>query len=518
MADLSKLSDDDLRKMYGQQTSLESMPDAQLIALHKQSSNADANLGGTLQLGVPFTGARFDTGLKMSPAMEAGLVGAGKTTQRLIQGIRQAMPGDNSAVDTQVAQENTAYDPLAKAHPVATTIGEIAPYMVTGNPLAMAGMSAAEYGTPGERAARAGLAYGGAKLGQGVARLFGPQSMSPVASTAGDFVSSPLNAGNKWGIPLRMAQTTDSKPIQIMDAVAANLPVSSGVIAKAKDASFQGFNRAASKTFGEDTSKITPEILGNAMERSGKQIGNVMEQASAQLGPQHMPRISELSNVIADLGSEGGVLNDKLSKVIEGMTNGNSMGGKSLRMLDSSLGRLMGSTNGDVRYAAANLQNIVRDAATESLSKENAALLKAARAENFNVRQVADASKGGVLSPSQLLTQVNKYQRKARYGGGNDLADLAQWAKPVLGDTIPNSGTAQRAWYQNLMTNPLTTIGTAGGALYGGNELGVSPLDAGAGLLGTYAAARGMAGKPASELMKRMLMQGGGLLGISASP
>ena len=71
-----------------------------------------------------------------------------------------------------------------------------------------------------------------------------------------------------------------------------------------------------------------------------------------------------------------------------------------------------------------------------------------------------------------------------------------------------------RSFYQRIMTNPLATIGAAGGALYGGNEIGLDTGDAGLGLLGTYAAARGMAGKPASALTSRLLTQGGGLLGL----
>jgi hypothetical protein len=189
-------------------------------------------------------------------------------------------------------------------------------------------------------------------------------------------------------------------------------------------------------------------------------------------------------------------------------------------MLDSSLGRIMGSSNGDLRYAAANLQNIVRDAATASLEEGDAALLKTARAQNFNARQIADATKAtpGALSPTQLLAQVNKYQRSARYGGGNDLAELARFAKPTLGDAIPNSGTAQRLFYQKMLTNPLTTIGSAGGALYGADQFGVNPADAVAGLAFPYAAARGMAGKPLSAAAKRLLQQSGGLLGLELAP
>ncbi len=488
--------------------------DASMDWLRKNAPTADANLGGTLQLGP------LDTGIPIPASLEAGLVGAGKTLTNLGRGITN--PANTPEMDARVAEENRLYKPLSDAHPLATTAGEIAPYMVTANPLAMAAMSGAEYGTPGERATRAGLAYAGGKVGQGLGRLFGPQSMAatPAGAAASDFFDYAASSGNKWGIPLRAAQTTDSKPIQILDAVASNLPISSGVIAKAKDASFQGFNRAAARTMGEDATQITPELIGNALDRSGSQIGDIMGRAKAQLSPAQAQEVAHLSGVIGDLGPEGAVLNAKLGKVVEGMTNGQAMSGQTLRVLDSSLGRIMGSQNGDLRYAAANLQNILRDAATSSLSETDAATLKTARAQNFNARQLADATKStpGTLSPSQLLTQVNNYQRRARYGGGNDLAELARWAKPTLGDAIPNSGTAQRLFYQKMLTNPLTTLGSAGGALYGADQFGLNPADAAAGLVFPYAAARGMAGKPMSALGRRLLQQSGGLLGLELAP
>lgn len=489
--------------------------DAMINALPSLRRSVGPSFGGTLQIGNPFGSGRIDTGIALSPSVESGLIGAGKAATRLVQGVRQLLPGSNDALDAQVKSEDEAYKPLAEAHPIATTLGEMAPTMATANPLAMAALAGTSYGSAADRGINAGLAGAGGLIGKGIGRLFGPQSMAPVASNgAEDFLNYAANSGNKWGIPLRAAQTTDSKPVQIMDAVAANLPVSSGVIAKAKDATYSGFNRALSQTFGENTTNLTPEVLGEALDRSGKQIGGIMQKATAQLSPEQAQEVAHLSGVIADLGPEGEVLNNKLGRIIDGMTNGQAFTGQTLRMMDSSLGRVMGGTqNGDLRYAAAKLQNIVRDAATDSLSQTDAAALKLARQQNFNVRQVADAAKGGTLSPAQLLTQVNSYQRNARYGGGNDLAELAQWAKKTLPDSVPNSGTAQRAWYQSLLSNPLSTIGAAGGAVYGADKAGIDPQYAAEGLLLPYLAARGMAGAPASAATKALLSRAG-LLGV----
>jgi hypothetical protein len=68
-----------------------------------------------------------------------------------------------------------------------------------------------------------------------------------------------------------------------------------------------------------------------------------------------------------------------------------------------------------------------------------------------------------------------------------------------------------------MLTNPGKTLagaGVLGGAGYAGSDY-LSPWDASAALV-PLLAARGLAGKPASELTKRLLMQGGGLLGLDA--
>src|SRR5512135_2069874 len=250
-----------------------------------QPQSADASLGGTLQLGIPFTGARLNTGIPLSPAVEAGLVEAGKGTDRLIQGVRQLLPGSNANLDQQVSADNAAVAPLEQAHPIATTLGGMAPYLAATNPVTMALMAGIAYGTPAQRAESAGLAFLGGKVGQGVGRLFGPQSMAGAADNGlSDFIAT--NTANKWGIPLRMAQTTDSKPIQIIDAVAQNLPLTSGVINKAKTATYQAFNNAVGKTFGADTTQITPELLGQSKDIIGSTIGGLAERNTLNLDPQ----------------------------------------------------------------------------------------------------------------------------------------------------------------------------------------------------------------------------------------
>lgn len=238
----------------------------------------------------PITGSSWQNDPVVNQPEKVGFgqtmaMGAGRTLDRLAAGARQATPeplrnaldrlnellgmGSVPSIDPNVQQQNTAiYEAAAKRHPVSAFIGEAAPLATTVNPLAMAALGATEYGTPQERATRAGFGYAGGKIGQamgaGASRLFGPESAATIPKLADDFVAG---GGNKWGIPLSVGQRTQSKPAQIVESVVANLPGGAGVMAKAQDRTFSAFNKAVGQTFGEDTTKLTPEVLGDARKR-----------------------------------------------------------------------------------------------------------------------------------------------------------------------------------------------------------------------------------------------------------
>lgn len=482
------------------------------------AANADANLGGTLQLGIPWTNMRFDTKIPLPASVEAGIIGAGHAATRLVQGVQQPFSGDN--MKAQVAAEDAAYKPLEQAHPLATGIGEAVPYLAASNPLTMAAMGATSYGTPGERATAGGLGYVGGKIGQGIGRMFGPESMRAAPSEVGDFVQS---AGNKWGIPTTVAQQPDaSRTAQIAESVLSNLPFG-GAVNKARNASFQGFNNAVSGTIGESSSQITPDLLGNAQKRIVGVINNIADRSKLDANSpaflDGMTRAEALMNERLPVGSsDRATAQHWLDQVMANVDKDGTIAGQTYRHMRSSLGETMQNAGN-----ATPVLGSIRDALTKgmdaSIAPKDMQAWMTANKQYFNLQQIADATKAtpGSLSPSSLLTQVNAAQRGARFGGGNDLAELAQWAKTTLPDKIPNSGTAQRQYIQAMLTNPGKTIagaGLLGGAGYAGSDY-LSPWDASAALV-PLLVGRGLAGRPVSDVTKRLLMQGGGLLGLNA--
>jgi hypothetical protein len=469
-------------------------------------------------------------------------MGAGRTLDRLAAGARQKTPepirsgvdwinsklgmGSLPSIDPAVQAQNTSiYEGAAKQHPAGAFVGEVAPLAFTANPLAMAALGGAEYGTPTERATRAGMGYAGGKIGQalgaGVSRLFGPNSASIGPKLADEFFQT---AGNKWDIPLSVAQRTQSKPAQIVESVVANLPGGAGVMAKAQDRTFGAFNKAVSKTFGENTSAITPEILGAARAKVGSQIGEIAARNTMKVDePAFNGLVSIGERAKTELTpDQGKIVVTWLDRIMKDVGSDLTLPGTLYKAYDSQLGKLSKSAGGTLGNVLGDLRGTLREAMDRSISPQDAATWAQARRQYLNLMTVADATKAqvgdlpGHFTPARLLQTVNAAQKNAKFGSGNDLAELAQWAKKTLPDKIPNSGTAQRQFYQKLLTSPIGTLGALGGLGYGADQAGIGQ-EALLGIPLAYATARGMAGAPTSrateELLKRL---GGGLLGQSA--
>lgn len=132
--------------------------------------------------GVVWDDEKPATAEKMDPVM-AGMAAAGRVFDRTASGLRDLTPGPvrrgldyvndrlgmgkPPTIDpAEIARNDTEFGKLQKEQPIATFVGDLAPRMLTANPLSMAAMAGLEYGTLGERITHAGLAYGGGKLGQ----------------------------------------------------------------------------------------------------------------------------------------------------------------------------------------------------------------------------------------------------------------------------------------------------------------------------------------------------------------
>lgn len=417
-----------------------------------------------------------------------------------------------------------AMESLEQQRPGAMLAGSFIPEMAAKTPLGMALLGGLDPGTLGERATRAGMGYAGGKVGEGLGwaagKVMGRGSADAAPKLADDFF--PGKGGNKWGIPLTTGQATQYKPAQIAESVVSNLPGGAGVMNKANDRTFGAFNRAVARTFGDDATSLTPEVMGAARERVGAKIGDIAKRNTLTLDQQFAQEIAQRSQEAASELTDDSLrlFNKQLDNLLSQVKDG-TVSGKFYQSLDTKLGRMAKGTNdGNLKNQLAGFRKSMRDAFDRSVSEADSEAWQLTRKQYANLMTVADAAKNtgdGALSPARLLQAVNAAQPNAKFGSGTDLAELAQWAKKTLPDKIPNSGTAQRLFYQKLLTSPLTTVGAVGGGAYGADSLGLGPGSAAAGVALPYLLARGLAGKPVSKATEEWLKRiGGGLLGASA--
>lgn len=467
-----------------------------------------------LPTSVPFSvfGRNYD--IPLNEDVAAGLVGAGRTVNSQWEGAKQALyalTGDQSALDAQAkrqAQDAELYAKLSKEKPLATFVGEAAPYLVGGSPAAFAAMGANEYGTPAERLTRGAAGYVGGKAGEYAGRMFGPASRR-----AEDM---------PFGIPLTYGQQNPGTVGALVESVAGALPFGGGVN-KARNEGLTAATRQLTSTTGEVADRVTPEFLGHRKALVGNRIGEIAERSQVRIGFPELSSAANLRDKVAESVADPNVrlLFDRqlqnFYNAIKVEPNRVYLPGKLYKDLMSDAGKI-GKANPDLSPFMHEYRALLRDAMTRSLSGRDAGEWLQRNREYFNTKQLADALKNspGTVRPASLLAQVNQAQQTSRYGGGNDLAARARYLRNVFGDGIPNSGTAQRSWVQNLITNPVGGI-AAGGGLYGtgvgvNNMFGtdINPLLFASPLLGVKGAARWAAGKPLPKWLEKELPRVGG--------
>lgn len=214
-------------------------------------------------------------------ALMAALIGAGRTTDRVIKGMQQLYYGATGAGDKQAALkdlaegDDAAYKPLEAQHPMATAVGESAPSLVVpvggaaslaGNAarLALAGgvPGALEYGTAGERAGRAaGGAAAGAVGGIVAPKLIeaGVKAVPAIGRTA-KAIAEPLYQGGREAIAGRALNTAagDSAPAVIgrLNSAAPIVPGSMPTVGQvAESGGLAALERSAAARAPEDFAK-----------------------------------------------------------------------------------------------------------------------------------------------------------------------------------------------------------------------------------------------------------------------
>lgn len=478
--------------------------------------------------------ANFDAGLKnpdsnlpegLPPWLGAMIVGAGRTTARIGQGVRQLLPGDNTALDQQVASENVAYAPLAAKHPIATGLGESLPAFAVpvgaaaSIPATVARAAAAaalpgalEYGTASERAQRAGMGAAGGAAGAGVGYGIG-RALSPIRS------ANPLATGETQAladaakISLTPAQATGSKVLNSLDGTLSSFPGSASYMAKMQQQQREGFNRAATGLLGEPPAS---SIANDATTLARQGIGGRIQNAAASVGdiaPNNASLTSDLlsvesrymRNLTAD---QKPFVRNSIDDILTATTQG-PVPGDMYQAWRSRIGaRAQGTSDSEFKGALKGIQKALDSAFDASATPETSAAMATAREQYRNFKTLEPLIEKASMSSSNIPPAQVMSRALATKNSTPEMQNLAQLGQ-AIGNDYPNSGTAPRMLWQTILSNPLHLL---------------NPLLSVGGPM-AYAAAKAIHGAPGrgyltnklSPEMERLLMTSGGLLGYGGT-
>jgi hypothetical protein len=356
---------------------------------------------------------------------------------------------------------------------------------------------------------------GGQMLANGIGRAIRPVQSSleePLAGLA-------AKAQGQYGIPLNAAQQTGSKPLKIIDSVLDNLPLTADKQAVLKTGQAKAFNKAVLGTVGETADQATPEVLNAARTRIGGQFEALSGRNAVSLGDDFVNSLAAIESSTNAFTKPG--VRDVIDKALNLAADGN-ISGQTYQKVRSTLGKqssdAFNSGNSELGQALKSVKGALDDAATGSISAADKEAWKTARQQWQALKVVAKAAAptsadavSGNVSPAKLAQALQSVDKQGFTFGtrGDELSDLARIGQAFLKPQVPDSGTAQRAFYQRFLENPLAAMwqGGVGGISAPVQSLLNSPA-------GQAYLSRGLlAPNPQVDAFGRAARQGAGLLG-----
>lgn len=313
------------------------------------------------------------------------------------------------------------------------------------------------------------LGAGTGVVGQGIAAGLG--GVANRARTAiSPVVQRSIDAAQRAGIPLRAAQVSGSQFLKTAQSAMDMVPFSgAGMMARRQQ---EGFNRAVGRTFGADEPYLDDVVMAGARQRIGQTYNDVYARNNITLDDDAIRRMLEIEGRAATnlTPDNAQVVRNQVQRVLDAFEDGQVPGAR-YQNLRGDLAEVMdGSATGQLVRA---LRGEVDASAARSVGGVDAEALRQANAQWANMRTAESALQqvsgaGGNIRPSSLYPLV-------RNGSTGEMRELAQIGQNVLKDPIPNSGTAQRELFYNL-------LGLGGGVAASSDSLPTWARAAGGGL------------------------------------
>lgn len=311
----------------------------------------------------------------------------------------------------------------------------------------------------------------GQAIGNGLAR-----ALRPVQSTLAPEAQRLAQVAAKEGIPLDAAAATGSKPLQTLNAVFENLPFTAGPQAAQNAAKSEAFTAAALKRAGIAGADAAPDVLAAQKKALGAQFEAIAGRNALDFNTGLGYDLQSIADTASRRLPNGGTpithtVSDILAEAPQGV-----MAGTKYQGWRSELGRLAKGNDSEAHYFGE-IKRALDKEFNAQIPAADAEAWKQASREYGGLKTILQAMGGsgnaaqtGQIAPSQLAMALRQsVGTEGKALGRGDLNDLSRVGNLFVRDQVPNSGTAQRALYQALLTGGGTGIG-AGAAMATGQD------------------------------------------------
>jgi hypothetical protein len=363
---------------------------------------------------------------------------------------------------------STAWAPATVAAPVArSTLSTIARSGVTGAGYGgVSGFADGEGGFQNRLNSAVDGAITGGLFGAAVPAIGGVASrvVSPFRNQLTPEAQRLAAVARAEGIPLSAAQATGSRPLQSLEAFFETHPLTAGKQQMEMQQQRTAFNRAALRHIEETGDDLSPATLTRARARIGGEIENLASQVTVAPDAKFVTDLADtVSQYSRRLDGMKKPVFDTFVDDIKKMMQAGGMPGATYQSTRSTLSSMSNSArNSDPYFAKAlrELRKTLDDAADRAMPTHLKGAWRKAHSQWGNLRTLEKAmdntttgAAAGNLQPTQLSLNVRQ---------GGPMEDLAGVGTSFVRPQIPNSGTPERLFWQNMMTNPVAALGTAG--------------------------------------------------------
>lgn len=271
------------------------------------------------------------------------------------------------------------------------------------------------------------------------------------------------------GIPLTPGQKTGSKALQLTESVFNRLPMTSGSSEAQRQGQREAFNSAVLSRAGINADNAAPDVLAAAQKRIGDKFNDLSARNTVAIDQDLKDAITKLQgeyqkNLTPDIRA---IVDNYVEDIL---AQGDELAGQTYQKARSAMTRrAKTATDPELGNVLKSLRNALDDAASRSISPDDALAWDAARKQYGNLKTIEKAMQSstptalaGNIPPTQLQNAARMARSDYARGGG-DLNDLARIGGAFVRENVPDSGTAQRSLMQNILTGGLT--GGAGAAM-----------------------------------------------------